>query len=123
MSAFLNTETLKTTFWYKSVHVITRITKKKFDEDLKKWFANTYKFSSHDIKKFILLLRKGVYPYEYMDQREKFNETQLPEKEEFYSNLHMEDITAANKMHAKRVCKDSEMKKLTAYHDMCVQSS
>ena len=66
-----------------SVHVVTRITKKKFDEDLKKWFANTYKFSNHDIKKFLLLLRIGVYPYEYMDQREKFNETQLPEKRRF----------------------------------------
>ena len=44
-------------------------------------------------------------------------------KEDFYSNLNMEDITAANKMHAKGVCKDSEIKKLTAYHDMCVQSN
>ena len=74
MSAFSNTQMLE------SVHVVTRITKKKSDEDLKKWFANTYKFSNHDIKTFILLLRKGVYPYESMDQREKFNERQLTEK-------------------------------------------
>ena len=40
-----------------------------------------------------MLLRKGVYPYEYMDDWEKFNETTLPEKEKFYSNLNMEDIT------------------------------
>ena len=38
----------------------------KFDEKLKEQFFNTYKFSIHDINKFILLLRKGVYPYEYM---------------------------------------------------------
>ena len=44
-----------------------------------------------DINKFILLLRKGVYPYEYRDSWEKFNETSLPEKEAFY-NLNMEDI-------------------------------
>ena len=60
---------------------------------------NTYKFSNHDINKFILLLRKGVYPYEYMDDWEKFNETSLPEKENFYSNLNMEDITNADYTH------------------------
>ena len=47
---------------------------KKFDEKLKKRFANICKFFNH-INKFILLLRKGIpkdYPYEYMDSREKF---------------------------------------------------
>ena len=43
-----------------------------------------------------MLLRKGVYPYEYMDEWEKFNETNLPEKEKFYSNLNMDDITHAD---------------------------
>ena len=38
--------------------------------------------------------------------KEKFNETTLPEKEEFWSNLNMEDITDADYMHAKRVCKE-----------------
>ena len=38
----------------------------KFDENLKKGFANAYKFSNHDIKKHILFLRKGVYPYKYI---------------------------------------------------------
>ena len=49
------------------------------------------------------MLRKGVYPYEYMDEWEKFNETSLPEKEEFYSNVNMEDITDADYMGAKRL--------------------
>ena len=39
----------------------------KFDEKLKERFFNTYTFSNHDNNKFILLLRKGIYPYEYMD--------------------------------------------------------
>ena len=65
----------------------------KLDEKLKKRFRNTFKFSNNDINKYILLLRKGVYPYEYIDDWKKFNETSLPEKEEFYSNLKMEDIT------------------------------
>ena len=58
------------------------------------------------------MLKKGVYPYEYMDECKKFNETILPEKEEFYSNLNMEDITDADDMHAKRVCKDFDIKKM-----------
>ena len=56
-------------------------------------------------------MRKGVYPYEYMDDWEKFNETSLPEKEHFYSHLNMEGVTDADYAHAKRVCKDFEIKK------------
>ena len=37
--------------------------KKKFNEDLKKQFFNKYKYSNHDISKFILLLQNGVHPY------------------------------------------------------------
>ena len=68
----------------------------KIDEEIKKRFKNTFKFSNNDINKFILLLRKGVYPSQYMDEWEKFNETSLPEKKEFYSNLNIEDITDAD---------------------------
>ena len=66
---------------------------KKFDENLKKRFYNTYKFSNHDNNKFILLLWKGVYLYEYMDDWKKSNETSLREKEDFCSHLNMKDIT------------------------------
>ena len=55
-------------------------------------FASTYSFCNKDLNKFILLLRKVVYPYEYMDNWERFNETSLPSKESFYSNLNLEDI-------------------------------
>ena len=65
----------------------------KLDEKLKKHFKNTFKLSNNDINKIIFLLRKDVYPYKYMDEWEKFNETSLAEKEEFYSQLNMEDIT------------------------------
>ena len=41
-----------------------------------------------------------------MDDWEKFNETSLPEKEDFYSYLNMEDITDADYIHGKWVCKD-----------------
>ena len=53
---------------------------------------------------------EGVYTYGYLDEWEKFNETSLAEKEGFYSNLNMENITDADYMHSKRVCKDFEIK-------------
>ena len=45
-----------------------------------------------------------------MDDWEKFIETTLPEKENFYSNLNMEDITDGDNNHVKRVLKDFETK-------------
>ena len=48
------------------------------------------------------MLRKGVYPYKYMDVWKKINEASLPEKEDFYSDLNMEDITDADYIHAKK---------------------
>ena len=94
----------------------------KLDENLKEQFFNTYKFSDYDNNKFILLLQKGVYSYEYIDDRQKFNERSLPEKEDFYSQLNMEDITDADYVQSKRVCQDFQIKNLGEYHDMYVQS-
>ena len=95
---------------------------KDFNKELFKRFANIYEFCSGDINKFILLLRKGVYPYEYMDSWERFDETSLPDKEAFYSNLNMEDITDVDHRHAKRVFKNLSNKNLGDYHDLHVQS-
>ena len=66
-------------------------------------------------------MRKAVYPYEYMDDWEKFNETLLPEKEDFYGHLNIEDITDADYTHAKGVCKDFEIKHLAEYHELYVK--
>ena len=55
----------------------------KLDEELINKFKKTFKFSNNDTNKSTLLLRKGVYPYEYMNDREKFNEATLPEKLKF----------------------------------------
>ena len=85
----------------------------KFDENLRELFFNTYKFSNNDNNKFILFQQKGVYPYEYMNDWQKFNETSLSGKEDFYRHLIMEYITDANHAHAKRVCKNFEIKKYT----------
>ena len=63
-----------------------------------------------------------LYPYKYMDDQEKFNKPSLPEKEEFYSKLNIEDIADPDYAHAKNVCKDCEIKSLEVYHDLHVQS-
>ena len=68
-----------------------------------------------------MLLRKGVYPYKYMDSWQKFCETAIPPKEAFYSELNLEDITDKNYPHAKKVWKVFEIKNRGEYHDLYVQ--
>ena len=57
-----------------------------------------------------------------MDSWERFDETSLSDKEAFYSNLNMEDITDVNHRHAKTVFKNLSNKNLGDYHDLYVQS-
>ena len=68
------------------------------------------------------MLRKGVYPYEYMDNWERFNETSLPSKESFYSNLNMEDIDDIDYRHGNNVFNKFKLNNLGDYHDLYVQS-
>ena len=58
-----------------------------------------------------------------MDHWKKINGTSLPEKEDFYSHLNMEDVTDADYALAKRVCKDFEIKNVGKNHDLYVQSN
>ena len=57
-----------------------------------------------------------------MDDWEKFHETSLPKKEDFYSHLNLKYITYSDYAHAKRVCKDFEIKNLREYLDLYVRS-
>ena len=91
-------------------------------KELIKRFANTGRFCNGEINKFILLLRREVYPYEYMDSWERFNETSLPDKKAFYSELNLEDITDKDYAHAQKVFKELKLKNLGDYHDLYVQS-
>ena len=68
------------------------------------------------------MLRKGAYPYEYMDNWERFNETLLPSKESFYSNLNMENIDDIDYKHGNNVFKRFKLNNLGEYHDLYVQS-
>ena len=87
-----------------------------------KKFPSVYQFCKGNLNKFVLLLRKGVYPYEYMDSWEKFDETTLPPKEAFYSNLNLEDISDEDYAHAQKVWDVFEIKNRVEYHDLYVQS-
>ena len=68
------------------------------------------------------MLRKGVYPYEYMDNWERFNETSLPSKESFYSNLNLENIEDIDYRHGNNVFNKFKLNNLGDYHDLYVQS-
>ena len=92
----------------------------KFDKKLKERFFNTYKIFNHEN---VFLLQKHIFLYEYMDDWAQFNETSLPAKEDFYINLNIEDFTDADHAHAKRICKDFEIKKLGEYHGLYAKSN
>ena len=96
--------------------------KKEINKELIKRFASTYKFCNNDLNKFVMLLRKSVYPYEYMDGWDKFNQTSIPSKESFYSNLTMENISETDYRHANNVFKRFKLNNLGDYHDLYVQS-
>ena len=96
--------------------------RKKFNKELIERFASTYGFCNNDLNKFVLLLRKGVYPYEYADNWERFSEISLPSKEDFHSNLNMEDISDIDYRHANNVFKRFKLENLGNYHDLYVQS-
>ena len=96
--------------------------RKRFNKELIKRFASTYEFCNKDLNKFILLLRKGVYPYEYMDNWERFNEMSLPSKESFYSNLNTENIDDIDYRHGNNVFKIFKLENPGEYHNLYVQS-
>ena len=69
-----------------------------------------------------MLLRNGVYPYEYMDSWKKFDETVLPPKKAFYSDLNLEDTGDEDYIHAQKVGDVFEINNLGEYHDLYSES-
>ena len=65
-----------------------------------------------------LLLRKGIYAYEYIDSWERFDENTIPPKETFYIELNLENITDKDYEHIKKVWEVFEIKNLGEYHDL-----
>ena len=71
----------------------------------------------------MLLLRKSVYPYDHMNEWERFKEIALPKREKLYNRLNIEDITEVDYVHAKKVYKDFEIKNLGEYRDLYLKSN
>ena len=99
-----------------------KVYEKEFHNELIERFANTYKFCDNDLDKFIMLLRRGVYPYEYIDEWNKFNEKILPGKDSFYSNLTLANISETDYAHANNIFKKFNINNLGEYHDLHVKS-
>ena len=89
-----------------------RCTKSK--DGLIKKFSRIYKFCNGDLDKIVLLQRKDVYPYEYMDSWERFDEASLSDKEVFYSKLNLKDITDKDYEHPPKVWSVFRKKKILA---------
>ena len=84
---------------------------------------NNLKYTSNKFKgnKLDLMARKGVYPYDYMDSFDKFNE-KLPTKEDFFSNMNNEHITDKDYQHAQTVWETFMLKTMGEYHDLYLKS-
>ena len=71
---------------------------------------------------FELLTQKGIYPYDYMNCLEKFSETQLPIKEDFYSKLNDCEITEKEYKHAQDIWEKFKIRNLGEYHDLYLKT-
>ena len=71
-----------------------------------------------DPVQFNLMKRKGVYPYDYMDSFSKFNDRELPKREDFYSLLRGENISEDDYSHAQNVWNTFNLQNMGEYHDL-----
>ena len=83
-----------------------------------------FKYTSEEFtgKKLSLMSQKGVYPYDYMDSFAKFDQTELPAKDQFYSILNDQHITYDEYDHARKVWKVFNIKTMSEYHDPYLKS-
>ena len=73
-------------------------------------------------KRLDLMSQKGVYPYDFIDSFEKFNQTELPTKDQFYSILNDQHITDDEYEHANKVWNTFMIKTMGEYHDLYLVS-
>ena len=96
--------------------------KKVVANNLIKRLPSTFKLCTANLKKFLLSLRKGVYPYEYMDSMDKFDDTELPSIDKFYRSLQKKHISDKDYAHVKKVWNVFGMKTMGNYHNLNVQA-
>ena len=73
-------------------------------------------------EQYNLMKQKGTYPYDYMDSFQKFNDTQLPIKKDFFSILYNQHITHEQYNHAQTVWNTFDLKTMGDYHDLYLKS-
>ena len=73
-------------------------------------------------RKLCLMSQKGVYPYDYMNSFEKFNQTELSAMKQFYSILNNQHITNDEYDHAKKAWNAFNIETMGEYHDLCLKS-
>ena len=79
-------------------------------------------FKDYSELQYDLLTRKGVYPYEYVNSWDRFNETHLPPISAFHSNLNMSSISEEDYQHAQQVWKEFGIHNLGDYHDLYLRA-
>ena len=89
---------------------LSEINKKMLLIELSQKFPNTYQLCNKGLNKFALLWRRGVYPYEYMDNWGRFNEESPPSEEYFCSELNKEGVVDEEYEHAQKVWKEFNIK-------------
>ena len=79
-------------------------------------------FEEYSDKQRELLIRKGIYPYEYMNSWDRFNKTNLPNKEAFYSNRNMSRVSDKKYEHACKVWNEFKIRNMGKYHDLYLKT-
>ena len=79
-------------------------------------------FEDYSDLQYDLLTRKEVYPYQYINSWDQFEETQLPPINAFYSNLNMSSISEDDYQHAQKVWEEFEIQHLGDYHDLYLRT-
>ena len=84
-------------------------------------FIYTKKYFTDPVQ-FNLMKRKGIYPYDYMDSFSKFNDTELPDIEEFYDLLKDTNISENDYKHANNVWNTFNLQNMGEYHDLYLKA-
>ena len=111
---------LKTKIIYSKCFEYNKYQNEMFTDEIKKYltkqFENTFNYCNKNDNKFLMSLQKGVYPYEYVNDWDKFDETTIPFKEFFLARNGYSDFR-----HVKNVFKQFKHKNLGEYHDCYLQ--
>ena len=98
------------------------VSEKNLEPNINNFPITVEHFKDLSLDKIKLLIRKGVYPYDYINNSERFNETQLPPKNAFFSSLTNQHISDNDYMHAVNVWNKLKIKNLGEYNDLYLKT-